>query len=156
MRKMILTLLIGVGLLCSGCAGAEPSQEPKEESSKLCKIEVLSSEEDTVLTTIEEQEMVEKFIHSDKWEVIEELPGDVIPEYEMIVYQEKTLLQGQDPDEEREYEIIERITTYQDSTYVKESISPDVIKNMNVPAVFLTQYYMVPDEMIDELQTILQ
>lgn len=155
MRKILFVVLIGVALIFTGC-GTNPSLEQKEEASKLCKIEVLSSQDDTLLTTIDEQEIVETLMHSDKWEVIEELPEELIPEYKLIVYQEKTLLQGQDPDKEREYEIIERITTYQNTSYVEESISSEVIKNMKVPDIFLTQYYIVPDEMSSDLQSTLQ
>ena len=79
------------------------------------------------------------------------MPKDLIPEYTLIVYQEKTVLFGQDPNAARDYEIIETLITYQNSPYIQEVISGDVIKNMDISEDFLTFYYITPDDTLDTL-----
>ncbi|WP_337484981.1 hypothetical protein, partial [Porcipelethomonas sp.] len=64
---------------------------------------------------------------------------------------EKTMLWGQDPDKDREYELIATITTFLDSSYIEEVISSDVVKNMKIPEYAMTFYYIMPDKIMETL-----
>ena len=69
-----------------------------------------------------------------------------------MVWQEKTLLAGEDPEGEREYEVILNLTLYQDSPLVKAVISPQAVKNMRLSEEMLTAYYTLPDETLSALR----
>ena len=62
---------------------------------------------------------------------------------------------GQDPDEERDYELIETIITFQNSPYIKDVISSEVIKGAIIPENIMTFYYIMPDDAIEELYGLL-
>lgn len=94
-------------------------------------------------------------LDTSSWETLESVSDDLTPEYILLVYQEKTLLAGQDPSEEREYELIETIITFQDSPYIKEMISNTVIKNMIIPEDALTFYYSMPDDIHKEFSDLI-
>lgn len=94
-------------------------------------------------------------LDTSSWETLESVSDDLIPEYVWLVYQEKTLLAGQDPSEEREYELIETIITFQDIPYIKQIISSTVIKNMIIPEDVLTFYYSMPDDIQKEFSTLI-
>ena len=155
MKKLGCTLFIA-GLMFATACGANPSADEQiEAATKQCKIEVFSAQDDSLLTTIDDEDAVSQFTIKDQWEMVDDLPDDLVPQYQLIVYQQKTLLAGEDPDKEREYEAIEYLTTYQDTSYIEEQISPDVVKNIKVPQEFLTQYYLAPDETIGNLEQLL-
>lgn len=122
---------------------------------KQSKIEIYSVQDDKLLKTIDDQDMVNILLETDNWEETEEVSDDVVPEYKLLVYQEKTLLLGQDPDEERDYELIETIITFQNSPYIKEVISSDVIKGIVIPENVMTLYYIMPDATVEKLQELL-
>ena len=129
---------------------------PQEDNEKIQSwIEIYSAQDDVLLQTIEEQETVNKLLDTSSWETLESVSDDLIPEYIWLVYQEKTLLAGQDPSEEREYELIETIITFQDSPYIKQIISSTVIKNMIIPEDVLTFYYSMPDDIQKEFSTLI-
>ena len=73
----------------------------------------------------------------------------------MVVYLEKTLLAGQETNEERDYELIETIIIFEDSPYVIEVISSEVVKNMILPSDVLTFYYELPDSTIENILNII-
>lgn len=155
MKKIIGGLLI-FALLLTGCSYHTP-QEKQEDEKKHSKIELYSAQDNDLLKTIDNQNAVNKLLDTSDWEVIESISDDLKPEYIMLAYQEKTLLYGQDINEERDYELIATVITYQNSPYIKEIISSTVIKNMIVPENSLTFYYAMPDhiqeylhELIDE------
>lgn len=154
MKKILSYGMILCLLLLAGC-GINSKETETEETEKKCKIEVQAAEEDTLLQTIEDQNTVNKLLDMEQWEEAENLPEDLTPEYKLVVYQEKTVLLGQDPDAERDYEIIETLITYEDSPYVTEFISSDVIKNMEISEEYLTFNYTMPDDVIDTLQNTL-
>lgn len=78
-----------------------------------------------------------------------------MPEYILLIYQEKTLLLGQDPAEKRDYELVETIITFQNSPYIKEVISSEVIKGAIIPENIMTFYYVMPDDTVKELYKLL-
>lgn len=153
MKKILSYGMILCLLLLAGC-GINSKETETEETEKKCKIEVQAAEEDTLLQTIEDQNTVNELLDMEQWEEAESLPEDLTPEYKLVVYQEETILLGQDPDEERDYEIIETLITYEDSPYVTEIISSDVIKNMEISEEYLTFNYIMPDEEVDALHNI--
>ncbi len=152
--KKLISILIICALFLTGC-GNSVSNYSDEETKKKNRIEVYSAQDDTLVTTIDDQNTTNQILDSSDWEEAEQLPDDLNPEYKMLVYQEKTLLYGQDPDEEREYELIETLITYQDSPYTEEIISSDVIHNMIIPEDALTFCYVMPDEIQKELDEII-
>ena len=154
MKKLISVSVIFV-LFLTGC-GNSVSNYNNEETKKKSKIEVYSVQDDAHLTTIDNQNTINQVLDVSNWEEIEQLPGDLKPDYKMLVYQEKTLLYGQDSDEEREYELVETLITYQDSPYIQEIISNDVIHNMIIPENVMTFYYVMPDERQKELEQIIK
>lgn len=149
--KKILALFFVLAFIFTGCNVVDEIEQ-KEELHKLCKIKVLTAEENTLLATIDDQKIVDQFLDTNEWTATNEISKELTPQYKLVVYQEKTLLRDQDPNEKREYELIETITTYQDSSYMQVAINPDVIKNGKVPSEFLTFYYLAPDEIIKDLQ----
>ncbi len=153
-----MTKLIGVFITCvlflTGC-GNSVSNQNNEDTKKKNRIEVYSVQDDAHLTTIDDQNTINKILDTCDWKEAEQLPDDLKPDYKMLVYQEKTLLYGQDPDEERDYELIETLITYQDSSYVQEIISSDVVHNMIIPEDVMTFYYVMPDENLKELEQII-
>lgn len=50
---------------------------------------------------------------------------------------------------------METVITFQDSQYIAEIISSDVIKNMPVPEDIMTFYYVMPDDIQNELYEII-
>lgn len=151
MKKIIGVLMI-LTLLLVGCSHNVPQQDNEKKQSR---IEIYSAQDDVLLQTIEEQETVNKLLDTSSWETLESVSDDLIPEYVWLVYQEKTLLAGQDPSEEREYELIETIITFQDSPYIKQIISSTVIKNMIIPEDVLTFYCSMPDDIQKEFSTLI-
>ena len=151
MKKIIGVLMI-LTLLLVGCSHNVPQQDNEKKQSR---IEIYSAQDDVLLQTIEEQEAVNKLLDTSSWETLESVSDDLIPEYIWLVYQEKTLLAGQDPSEEREYELIETIITFQDSPYIKQIISSTVIKNMIISEDVLTFYYSMPDDIQKEFSTLI-
>lgn len=69
--------------------------------------------------------------------------------------QQKTSLLWQDPAEKRDYELIETIITFQNSSYIKEVISSDVIKGAIIPENIMTFYYIMPDATVKKLHELL-
>ena len=138
----------------TGCSHNVP-QDAHNDEKKQSRIEVYSAQDDVLLQTIDEQDTVNKLLDTSSWETSGSISDDLTPEYILLVYQEKTLLAGQDPSEEREYELIETIITFQDSPYIKEIISNTVIKNTIIPEDVLTFYYSMPDDIQKEFSTLI-
>lgn len=153
MKKIIGILLI-FALLLMGCSHNTPQGKQKDEK-KHSKIELYSAQDHELLQTIDNQDTVNKLLDTSDWEVIESISADLKPEYIMLAYQEKTLLYGQDPDEERDYELIATVITYQNSPYIKEIISSTVVKNMIIPENALTFYYAMPDHIKEDLHELI-
>ena len=153
-----MTKLIGVFITCvlflTGC-GNSVYNHNNEDTKKKSRIEVHSAQNDAHLITIDDQNTINQILDTSDWKEVEQLPDDLEPNYTMLVYQEKTLLYGQDSDEERDYELIETLIVYQDSSYVQEIISSDVVHNMIIPENVMTFYYVMPDESQNELNQII-
>ena len=166
-------IIVGLGIfacLFTGCGQEIVSTE--EEAIQESVTETMTSEQasaseesDTSVTiniadvTAEQLKQVtmsiETIQQNSDWEAMESIPDDLKPEYIMLAYQEKTLLYGQDPNQERDYELIATLITYQNSSYVKEIISSAIIKNMIIPENALTFYYVMPDDIQEDLHELM-
>ena len=153
MKKLISVLIICV-LFLADC-GNSVSYHSNEETKKKIRIEVYSVRDDTLVTTIDDQNTINQVLDLSDWEEAEQLPDDLNPDYKMLVYQEKTLLYGQDSNEERDYELIETLITYQGSSYIQAIISSNVVHNMIISEDVMTFYYVMPDEIQKELDEII-
>ncbi len=147
MKKISILFLIISFLFPVGCGNIY--QDESIESKKQIKIEIYSDER--FLKCIDNRNVVNELFSTYNWESISELPDDLIPEYQLLIYQEKTILWGQDNDEEREYELIATLVTFKNSLYIEEIISSDIVKNMMIPEYAMTFYYIMPDSVMDTL-----
>lgn len=148
MKRIMTALLLSMVLLFAGCSS--DIFQGDTESKKQSRIEVYSVEDEKLIKTIDDQSIVNDLFSTDKWELKDKLPDGLVPEYQLLVYQEKTILLGQDPDEEREYELIATLVTFRDSSYVEEIISDDAVKNIIVPEYAMTFCYIMPDGVKEE------
>lgn len=153
MKKNMVAVIVFI-LFLTGCS-FNAHQDSNEDMKKQSKIEIYSVQDETLLKTIDDQDTVNDLLETYNWEETEVVSDDLVPEYKLLVYQEKTLLLGQDPDEKRDYELIETIITFQNSPYIKEVISSDVIKGAIIPENVMTFYYIMPDATIEELHELL-
>lgn len=152
MKKFIAVFIICM-LCLAGCAGGS-SQNKEEDAKKLSRIEIYSAQ-DELQVTVEDQTAIDHLLNDTDWSPVETLPDDLTPEYKLLVSQEKTLLAGQNPEEERDYELVETIIIFQDSSYAVQVISSDVVKNMMIPKDALTFYYELPESTIEQMKTLL-
>lgn len=148
MKKIIGALTICV-LFFTGC-DSNAYQNVDKDMKKQSKIEIYSIQNDELLESIDNQETIKQLLEVDHWETVNSLPDDLIPEYKLLIYQEKTLLYGQNPNEESDYELVATITTFQNSSYVEEVIPSDVVKNMIIPEDAMTFYYSWSNDTIEQ------
>jgi len=137
-------------LLLAGCGANGPDKG--EAAEKKSKMEIYSAQDDTLLNTIDDQEQLKQLLAIDTWKTADKKPEGLTPEYRLCVYQEKTLLAGQSPDDERDYELIETLTTFRDSSYVEAVFSPNVFKNVELAEDYLTFYYLMPEKLAESLR----
>lgn len=153
MKKTMVAIIILV-LFLTGCSFNAP-QNSNEDMKKQSKIEIYSVQDETLLKTIDDQDTVNNLLETNNWKETEAVSDNLVPEYKLLIYQEKTLLLGQDPAEKRDYELIETIITFQNSPYIKDVISSEVIKGAIIPENIMTFYYIMPDDTIEELHELL-
>ncbi len=154
MKKILFGLAVCLLLLAS--CGKGPSEASSEPDTKQSKAEVYSARDNVLLKTITDQELLSDLNDFSDWDGEVSLPEDLTPEYTLLVYHEKTLLAGQDPDAEREYEMIETLTIYKDSRYMTVKISPDAVKNMPLLEDLLTFHCEIPEETAGQLEEALK
>lgn len=141
--KKLIGLFICI-ILLTGCAGGS-------EGKKKLRIEIYSASDGSLINTVEDSEGANRPADFSDWEPAEGLTEGSEPEYQLLIYQEKTLLYGQDPADEREYELIETVTTFRGSPCVRDIISDSVLTGFTVPDDVLTFYYIMPDEVREKL-----
>ena len=146
MRKICLLLALGIILSVSGCSKGqaakettkeEEAEETKEEEAETVKrrLEIYSAEDsNTILATIEDQEIVNKLMDDSGWTDVEKAPEGLEPEFE----------------------IIETITTFKDSDYIEKVYSQNAVKNIMIPISSVGYYYTVPEEFFEFLQDALK
>ena len=149
--KRILVIAVYVFCLAGCTLGCSRNND---DAKKQIRIDIYSPQ-DEFLLVIDDQETIHDLLDDKNWTLVDHLPDNLTPEYKLCVYQQKTLLAGQNPDEERDYELIETITTFQDSSYVTEVIAGSVVKNMVLSDSVLTFYYEWTEDTIRQIQTLL-
>lgn len=151
MKRMIAISIAWI-LFFAGCA--PDMADVRDGGPKKMRIEIRSMQDD-LLSTIDDQDTILDLLDHTDWSEVDRLPGDLVPEKELLVYQEETLLAGQDPDGERGYELIETVTLFQDRPYVMEAVSGDVVKNMVIPKGLLSFYFELPDSAVEKIRSLL-
>ena len=169
MRKTrILVLLLLIPAVLAGCrsAGSEERQlrdawdeawsglEDAEYGTKTHYWQVLDGEGRELYRIDDEDRTaaVDGLLQDgDGWKLAEETRD--APLYTYVFWQEKTLLAGQDPQEERMYEDILQVSVYEEGSTVCLRVMPDMPE---VPAVDLAQlltfYVTVPEETAEALR----
>ena len=116
-------------LFLTGCRNGISNHSNEETKKKnKNKIEVYSAQNDTYATTIDDQNTINQVLDIRDWEEVKRLPDDLKPNYTMIVYQ--------------------------NSSYIQEIISSDVVHNMIIPEDVMTFYYVISDESRKKLEQI--
>lgn len=149
MKKVLGALILSL-LFLVGC-NARTTQNDSNDMKKQSKIEIYTVQDEKLLKTIDNQDTINQLFNLTDWENVNNLPENLIPEYKLLIYQEETLLLGQNPEDERDYELIETIITYQDSPYIESTISENAIKGKRIPEDFMTFYYIMPDDVMESL-----
>lgn len=158
MKKVVWFILLAVCFFIGACK--------KEKAEKLCKLEIVEEKTSTLIATIEfmTQEDVTEFFGEEEEGTELEIAGEeetyeietkieqaeLIPEYEIIVYQEKTkeLLSLED---DEDYEKIMEYFTYEKSDIVKEIIETDMVKNMKLAKKFSNHYFHGTEKFFENL-----
>lgn len=148
--KKLLSMFIICTMILTACG--------KAPDEKQLRIEIYSAQDNALITTVDDQSTANLLLSDSGGEELDELPPDLTPEYRLVVYQEKTLLLGQDPDEERGYDLIMTLTTYRGSAYIQESVAEgvvgDVLDAFAIPEGAMTFYCEMSDAARAELAKI--
>ncbi len=79
---------------------------------------------------------------------------NAVPQYKLVCSQQKTLLAGEDPAAERDYEEIVVITTYENSRFLQVQLSDEVLHGVQIPADLMTYYCEMDDDFAAALKRI--
>ena len=149
--KGFLAVLVSLFFL-AGCAG----QMEDSSGGKEIRVQVLNPGDGVLLGELDEETTEDLFLGLTDWEETEpQSQGQ--EEYELVFLQEKTLLLGEDPEGEREYEEIARLTFYRDSDAVQWVISSQAVKNLPLPEEGLSMgWRKAPREILDNIRELLE
>ena len=138
-------------LTCAACGAAE------DVPMKEVRIEKRMAEDDSLLYTAETEETLdelEEHLFADRSvDTLAELPEDAVELYVYVVFQEGTLLAGQDPEEPRPLEELLRFTLYEDSDLITMQIAPGMEESIPLLGDLLQVTYHAPQESVDFLLT---
>ena len=148
--KCIGVAVAACTLLLSSCGVPQADGETAEEQ-KHAKIEVYAAQDDALLATLDDAVLIDALMGTDLPQTENTPPDGLIPEYELRVMQEKTVLLGENPDAPREYEQIATILTYQGSDQVTQTIEEDVVRSLPLPEDSLTFCYALPEGAHEQL-----
>ena len=123
--------------------------------------QVLDAEGEEVCTIdgVNAVEKVDALVEGDMdWEQAESVENKT-PLYQYVFMQETTLLAGQDPDSEREYEEVMRFTVYEDTDVMEmtvleelnEALSDSLVNLIGLEDI-LTIYAKAPSETVEALR----
>lgn len=133
MKNAVWFILLSIICLLTGCGN---------ETEKMCRIEI-QSVDNTCITALEQQTQADivNFFDEEHWIECEGTDEDLVPEYTINLYQEKTHTLIQEEKEDA-YEKIMEYTIYKDSDIVKMTISQAAIKSGLISEDNLTMYYI--------------
>lgn len=154
-KVMLLLCTILVVFVCIGCTSAINAKDANPASllsgQKIAKIEVLSAADNHLLKTIDDTSILDEFakkaIFSEDTSAFETSSADCKPSYIFVVYKKSAVAGSTD------VEKIYSLTTYADTDTVRLQISPDVVKNMKIPADLLSFDYKLSDDVIKYLNS---
>lgn len=138
----LLGVLVLVLIAITGCS--------KAVDEKLCRIEISDSNYN-IITVLENQSQsdVSKFFDESNWKETENSTDNLVSEYVITVYQEKTetVIKADDNDE---YIKIMEYVTFENSDIVKVLVGGDVVKGI-VSDKFLEEYYIASSDFFLEI-----
>lgn len=142
-------LLITVLGACSIDRNKNDKEYTSRELQRLCRIEVYSSEDNSLINTIEDSDILFKFnqwsneitgLSGEKNEIKEKLE-DSESLYCIAAYKSSAALH-----KDRELEKNITVTIFKDTNMIKVEISPEAIKSFSVPSEYLIFYEDITDE----------
>lgn len=148
MKKIIIVFALILCLILTGCAVTD------NPGGKLCQIEFISAETQEVVKTLESQSQKEALavLQVDEWETIEKPEGELIPEYTIVVYQQKTPQLLSFLNDESEYIQILEFTTYKESNIIFQRIDTgDFVETSMLPELSISVYYQVSDDILEAI-----
>ncbi|SEM71548.1 hypothetical protein [Hydrogenoanaerobacterium saccharovorans] len=153
MSKKIIFIMSLLLITVLGACSIDTTKNDKEYTSqelqRLCRIEVYSSEDNSLINTIEDSDILFKFnqwsseitgLSGEKNEIKEKLE-DSESLYCIAAYKSPAALHK---DGELEKNIT--VTIFKDTNMIKVEISPEAIKSFSVPSEYLTFYEDITDE----------
>lgn len=146
-KRIYLLVILLIACLLTGCGN---------KTEKMCRIEIRNENGADVITLEQQsQTAVGDFFDEDEWTECENLDENLVPEYVIELYQEKTSTRVK-TDKANSYEKIMEYTTYTDTDIVKVAISKDIIKSGGVSEENLTFYYKGSEHFFSALNNILK
>ena len=115
----------------------------KEEGEKDYYLEITTPDGEYLGTVHQGEELDLLFNNADtgdQWVMSGERPDGLEPEYICRLWVQKTLLAWQDPADERGYEAVMCLTTFQGSNYVEETVNLEVLTSLWVPDWLVEDY----------------
>ncbi|MBU5439918.1 hypothetical protein KQI42_18050 [Tissierella sp. MSJ-40] len=154
---IILSLIIAILSACSSGTTDNNREHTSQELQRLCRIEIYSAEDDTLINTIEDSDMLSQFnglnnVASDFTDNEEEIKNalkDSTPLYRIVAYKSPVAVYN-----DGELEKLYTITVYKDTNIIKTEVSEETIKSFPVPSEYLTFYEDVTDEEMEFLMSL--
>lgn len=156
-KKQAGALGLSLCLILPGCAVKD------NQGGKLCRIEFVSVDTQEVLTALDQQSQKQALsvLQIDDWEMIPQPEEELVPEYNIIIYQERTptllsmipFLEAEGEAGGEGYIQILEFTTYKDSNYILQNIeTEDFAEESLIPSFSIPIYYRVSDEIIGDIR----
>ncbi|QUH19967.1 hypothetical protein [Alkaliphilus sp. B6464] len=156
-KKIIITIALSLITILSGCSIGTTTNDKEytsQDLQRLSCIEVYSAEDNVLINTIEDSEVLFQFNELDsevsgfagKGKEIEKMLEDSIPMYKIVIYKTPAATYN-----DGKLEKIVTITTYKDINMIKTEVSAETIKSFSVPSKYLTFYEDITDEKMEFL-----
>lgn len=153
---IILSLIIAILSACSSGTTDNNREYTSQKLQHLCRIEIYSAEDDTLINTIEDSDMLSQFNElnvvsdfTDNEEEIKNALKDSTPLYRIVTYKSPAAVYN-----DGELEKLYTITVYKDTNIIKMEVSEETIKSFPVPSEYLTFYEDVTDEEMEFLMSL--
>ena len=158
-NRKICAAVLGLSLWAAlpGCAVKD------DPGGKLCQIEFESAATQEVLTTLDQQTQKQALsvLQIDDWEMAPKPEEELVPEYNIVIYQERTptllslipFIKAEEEARGEGYIRILEFTTYKDSNYILQNIeTEDFAEESMIPNFSIPIYYKVSDEIIGDIR----
>lgn len=159
-KKVIsLICMIVATFVFSGCASGHASESAVNsvKNQKIARIEVFSAADNNLLKTIDDKSILDKFAEKTTFfdsEYNYETSDDTVlakykPNYKFVVYKVSSVVGSTD------LEKIYDLTTYTNTNIIKLQLSPDVVKNMEIPSDLLTYNFKISVDVVEYLNSLI-